>query len=251
VGSGVNWHEFVLYCIANNYAGVENLSLIPGTVGAAPIQNIGAYGVEVKNVIDQVFYLDFETNQLQNLQNAACKFGYRDSVFKNELKGKIFITAVSFILQKQPTFNTTYGAIATQLQLMGNAAVTLQAVSDAVIAIRQSKLPNHVVIGNAGSFFKNPTIPTIQFEALQATYPQIVGYANNENTTVKLAAGWLIEQCGLKGVQVGNTGCHKMQALVLVNYGGATGHEILEYSTVVINEVNNKFGITLEREINE
>ncbi len=250
VGSGVNWHQFVIYCINNNYAGIENLSLIPGTVGAAPMQNIGAYGVEVKNVIDAVFFYNIASNEMQSLKKEDCKFGYRDSIFKNELKAKIFITAVSFTLQKQATFNTSYGAIATELQKMGITTLTLKAVSDAVIAIRKSKLPDPQIIGNAGSFFKNPTIPIQQFETLQKEFTQIVGYKNENNTAVKVAAGWLIEQCGLKGVQVGNTGCHKMQALVLVNYGNATGQEIVDYSQTVINSVATKFGITLEREVN-
>ncbi len=250
VGSGVNWHQFVITCIANNWGGVENLSLIPGCVGACPIQNIGAYGVEVKNVITQVNYIDLNTKTQISINNKDCKFGYRDSIFKNELKGIFLITEVQFVLQKNSIINTSYGAIQTELDKHRITLPTIKDVSDAVIAIRSSKLPDPSKIGNAGSFFKNPSITNEQFETLTKDYTTIVGYANKDNKTTKVAAGWLIEHAGLKGVQVGNTGCHAMQALVLVNYGQAKGTEIYEYSQTVIDIVKNKFGIELEREVN-
>ncbi len=250
VGSGVNWHQFVLYCISNNYAGIENLSLIPGTVGAAPIQNIGAYGVEVKDTINAVTFYNYSTHTIETLNKSDCQFGYRDSIFKQTLKGKVFITSVELILQKTPSFNTSYGAIQTELAAMGVTAISIKAISDAVINIRSSKLPNPLVIGNAGSFFKNPSVSLSKYEALIIKFPNLVGYVNNVTQTVKLAAGWLIEYCGYKGYRQGNVGCHYMQALVLVNYGNATGTELFELSTAIINKVSFTFGVVLEREVN-
>lgn len=250
VGAGVNWHQFVLYSIHNNWYGLENLSLIPGNVGAAPMQNIGAYGVETKDFISTVETYHILDDSIKVYNNAECKFGYRESIFKKELKGQCIITAVTFKLSKKANFNTSYGAIEAELAKMNITDLTLKAISDAVIRIRTSKLPDPKIIGNAGSFFKNPSIDYMIFEKLKTSFPNIVGYINTNKDTVKIAAGWLIEQCGLKGVQVGQTGCHITQALVLVNYGKATGKEILEYSTKVIETVQNKFGITLEREVN-
>jgi UDP-N-acetylmuramate dehydrogenase len=250
VGAGVNWHELVMHCVANNWGGIENLSLIPGCVGASPMQNIGAYGVEVKGVITQVEAIDVSTLQQITFTNSDCKFGYRESIFKNEYKGQFIITAVYFKLNKQPIFNISYGAIETELAKMGVATLSIKAISDAVIRIRTSKLPDPKVIGNAGSFFKNPSIEDSQFELLQNEFPNIVGYKNETSNTVKLAAGWLIEQCGFKGYRKGDAGCHALQALVLVNYGTAKGNEIVELSKQIITAVQEKFKVTLQREVN-
>ncbi len=250
VGAGVNWHELVLHCVANNWGGIENLSLIPGCVGASPMQNIGAYGVEVKDTITKVEAIDVSTLEQITFSNSDCKFGYRESVFKNEYKGQFIITAVYFKLNKTPVFNTSYGAIETELAKMGVTALSIKAISDAVIRIRSSKLPDPKLIGNAGSFFKNPSIDNIQFEQLQHEFPNIVGYTNEHNNMVKLAAGWLIEQCGFKGYRKGDAGCHALQALVLVNYGTAKGQEILDLSEQIINAVQTKFKVTLQREVN-
>lgn len=248
VRSGEVWHEFVLHCISNGWAGVENLSLIPGTVGAAPMQNIGAYGVEAKEVIANVSGWHREDNRYIELNNEECRFGYRDSIFKHELKNKVYIADVTFKLNKQPDFNTSYGAIAQQLEAMKVEQLSIKAVSDAVIAIRSSKLPNPKEIGNAGSFFKNPTIDITQFNALQKEYPTIPNYPVDEKT-IKVPAGWLIEQCGFKGMKKGNTGVHAKQALVLVNYGGVQGSEVYNLSEEILQTVNAHFGIMLEREV--
>jgi UDP-N-acetylmuramate dehydrogenase len=249
VAAGENWHAFVLHCITNNWCGVENLSLIPGCVGAAPMQNIGAYGVEVKDLITAVEAVALHNGQVTTFNNEQCKFGYRESIFKHEAKGKYIITAVTFKLSKTPNYKTSYGAIQTELDKMGVTNLSISAISQAVINIRTSKLPNPAEIGNAGSFFKNPSISVEKYQELKQTFPKIVGYTNADGT-IKLAAGWLIEECGLKGVRVGNTGCHTQQALVLVNYGNATGKEIFAYSQHVINEVYQKFNVGLEREVN-
>lgn len=248
-GAGENWHQFVLYCIQRNWSGIENLSLIPGNVGASPMQNIGAYGVEV----DDVFW-DLEAYHLQDKKNVTftrsdCEFGYRESVFKKKYKEQFAILNVTFQLRKRPRFNTSYGAIEQELEKMGVKELSIKAISDAVISIRSSKLPNPGETGNAGSFFKNPTITTSEFENLQLKFEKIVGYPNTDGT-VKLAAGWLIEQCGWKGFRKGDAGCHAKQALVLVNYGNATGKEIYQLSEEILQSVKEKFGITLEREVN-
>lgn len=248
VSSGEVWHELVMYAIANNWAGIENLALIPGTVGAAPMQNIGAYGVEVKDVIEEVTFWHWEQLQYVTYNNAQCNFGYRDSVFKHELKGRVLITDVTFRLAKQPSFKTSYGAITQELEQMGVTELSIQAIAQAVINIRSSKLPDPKQIGNAGSFFKNPTIPLQQFTELQQQYPAMPSYPVDA-ATVKVPAGWLIEQCGLKGYKTGNTGVHAKQALVLVNYGGANGNEVWELSGKVVATVQEKFGIELEREV--
>ncbi len=249
VASGEVWHEFVLNCIANGWAGVENLSLIPGSVGAGPMQNIGAYGVELKDVFYELEALDLESLEVKVFSKEDCKFGYRESVFKHELKGKYFITSVTFNLQQHATLNTSYGAIQQQLNLKGIAAPSIKDVSDAVIAIRSTKLPNPNVLGNAGSFFKNPEVESTLFSELKAAHPDIVGYPL-ESGNVKLAAGWLIEQCGWKGKIVGNCGSHKDQALVLVNYGGATGAEVYALALSIKKSVFEKFGVEINPEVN-
>ncbi|MFC4263626.1 UDP-N-acetylmuramate dehydrogenase [Ferruginibacter yonginensis] len=248
-GAGVSWHAFVLYCIAHGLAGVENLSLIPGSVGASPMQNIGAYGVEIKDVFESLEAYHLHDKTMVTFNNAACAFGYRESVFKNKYKHQFVITTVTYRLRKQPIFNTSYGAIETALQTMGVTTLSIKAISDAVIGIRKSKLPDPQVIGNAGSFFKNPTVPTAQFESLKTTFPAIVGYKVDDQQT-KLAAGWLIEQCGFKGYREGDAGCHAQQALVLVNYGHADGNAILQLSEKIIESVAQKFGVMLQREVN-
>ena len=248
-GAGVGWHSFVLYCIENNFAGAENLSLIPGSVGASPMQNIGAYGVELKNIFYELKAFHINDKKLVTFTNKDCEFGYRESVFKNKLKGQFVITSVTFRLNKIPVYNTSYGAIETELQKMGIQSPSIKSISDAVIRIRKSKLPDPKIIGNAGSFFKNPTVINIEFQNLKMEYPGIVGYAVGENET-KLAAGWLIEKAGFKGYRLNDAGCHEKQALVLVNYGNATGEEILHLSEKVINAVKLMFDVTLHKEVN-
>lgn len=248
-GAGVNWHSLVMYCIDNDFAGIENLSLIPGSVGASPMQNIGAYGVEIKDVFYQLEALHREDGKLVTFNLDDCAFGYRESVFKKQYKNQFIITSVTYRLNKKPVFNTSYGAIEQELERMGVKELTIRAISDAVIHIRSSKLPNPAEIGNAGSFFKNPEVQKDQFENLKNVYPNIVGYTL-ENGKVKLAAGWLIEQCGWKGYRKGDAGCHAKQALVLVNYGNAKGDDILSLSEEIMRSVNEKFGVIIEREVN-
>ncbi|MBL7883374.1 MAG: UDP-N-acetylmuramate dehydrogenase [Bacteroidia bacterium] len=247
--AGEVWHEFVMYCINNNYAGLENLSLIPGCVGASPMQNIGAYGVEIKDVFYELEALNVKDLSLRTFTNTDCKFGYRESVFKRELKNQYIITSVTFKLNKTPNFNTSYGAIEQELEKMGVKELNIQAISKAVCAIRSSKLPNPEEIGNAGSFFKNPEVSKNKFEQLKSKFPNIVGY-ELENGNVKLAAGWLIEQCGWKGKTLGDAGVHKLQALVLVNYANASGNEIYDLSEKIIASVKQKYDVALEREVN-
>ncbi len=250
IGGGVNWHDFVLWAIDNNLAGVENLSLIPGTVGAAPIQNIGAYGVELKDVFEKLEALNVQTLEIQTFTKKDCRFGYRDSVFKNELKDQYLITKVFLTLQKTPKqLKTSYGDISKTLAEKGILNPTIRDMSNAVIAIRQSKLPDPSVIGNAGSFFKNPTVPKVVFDVLKAQFSNIVGYPN-DNQEVKIAAGWLIEQCGWKGKRLGNVGVHERQALVLVNYGGGKGMEIKNLAQKIQASVFEKFQIQLMAEVN-
>lgn len=249
VKGGENWHEFVLFCIQNNYAGAENLSLIPGSVGASPIQNIGAYGVEMKSIFHCLNAYHFPTGEIHQFTLLDCEFGYRDSVFKSKYKGEYLILDITFQLNKTPDFNTSYGAIEQQLEAMKISSPTIKDVSDAVIAIRQSKLPDPKVLGNTGSFFKNPVVNSNTLEAIQSSYPEVPNYPA-PNNQVKIAAGWLIEQAGWKGYKRNNHGVHTKQALVLVNYGGATGQEIFQLSQDIIDSVNEKFGIELEREVN-
>jgi UDP-N-acetylmuramate dehydrogenase len=250
-GAGVNWHELVLYCVENNYAGMENLSLIPGTVGAAPMQNIGAYGVEVEQLVDHLDAIDSITGKPRRFAHADCRFGYRESIFKHELKGHYIITSVTFRLDKTPTFHTRYGAIQETLDEMGISSdnLSIRAISNAVVKIRRSKLPDPAEIGNAGSFFKNPEIPQAQFEALKAAHPTLPGYPTTPGQ-VKVPAGWLIEQAGWKGYRHGDAGVHAKQALVLVNYGRATGNEILALARQVQDSVNETFGIEIRPEVN-
>lgn len=251
-GAGVNWHEFVMYCVENNYAGLENLSLIPGTVGAAPMQNIGAYGVEIEQVFDSLTAVDVSTGEQRTFTHADCGFGYRESVFKRDLKGQYIITSVTFRLDQQPTFHTRYGAIQETLDAMGitDDNLSIRAMSDAVIRIRRSKLPDPTEIGNAGSFFKNPEIPQEQFDTLKARFPTLPGYPLADGDKVKVPAGWLIEQAGWKGYRAGDAGVHAKQALVLVNYGNATGHEILALAHRVQQSVQEKYGIAITPEVN-
>ncbi|WP_299158714.1 UDP-N-acetylmuramate dehydrogenase [uncultured Tenacibaculum sp.] len=250
VNAGENWHEFVLWCVSQNYGGIENLSLIPGNVGTCPIQNIGAYGVEVKDTITRVEAIDIKTGKLIEFSNTECKFGYRNSIFKNEAKGKYIITSVSFQLTKsEHKLNTSYGAIETELTSKKITNPTIKDVSDAVIAIRQSKLPDPKKIGNSGSFFKNPVISKEHFDKLQSKYPNIPSYVISD-TEIKVPAGWLIEQSGFKGKRFGEYGIHEKQALVLVNYGDATGKEIYELAQEIQNTIKNKFDINLEIEVN-
>ena len=245
VGAGENWHAFVQYALQRNWAGVENLSLIPGSVGAAPMQNIGAYGVEIKDVFHELTAYHLEEKKVYTFSLNDCEFGYRESVFKRRLRGMFVILDVTFRLNKVAHLHTEYGAIREEL---GDRAPTIQTVSEAVIRIRRSKLPDPADIGNAGSFFKNPTVGFSDFERLKEGFPGIVGYAGE--TGVKLAAGWLIEQCGWKGFRRGDAGVHARQALVLVNYGHARGQEIYELSEEILQSVAAKFGVELEREVN-
>lgn len=250
-GAGVNWHEFVMFCVENNYAGLENLSLIPGTVGAAPMQNIGAYGVEIEQVFESLTAVHVETGEIRTFTHADCQFGYRESVFKHTVKGQYIITDVTFRLSSQPDFHISYGAIQDTLADMGIStdSLTIKNVSDAVIRIRRSKLPDPADIGNAGSFFKNPEIPVSQFEALKDTYPSLPGYPTR-TSTIKVPAGWLIEQAGWKGFRSGDTGVHTKQALVLVNYGNANGSDIISLSKDIQSSVHQKFGISISPEVN-
>lgn len=248
-GAGESWHQVVLYCLAHSYAGVENLALIPGSVGASPMQNIGAYGVEIKDVFHQLEAVHLNEKTTQTFSLADCGFGYRESVFKHQLKGQFVITSVTYKLFKNPMPNTSYGAIQQELDKMDVKKLTIQNIAQAVINIRSSKLPDWKLIGNAGSFFKNPEIEKAYYEDLKKLHPQIVAFPL-PNEKVKLAAGWLIEQCGWKGYRTGDAGCYPKQALVLVNYGGATGTEIYGLSERILQSVKEKFGVTLEREVN-
>lgn len=248
-GAGELWHGLVQHTMDRNWGGLENLSLIPGEVGAAPIQNIGAYGVELKDVFYELEAYDRKEKKVFTFGVNDCLFGYRDSIFKSARKERYIILNVTFILRKNPVLNTHYGAIREELKLMGVKSPTIQDVSKAVIKIRRSKLPDPAVIGNAGSFFKNPVVDQAKFLSLSEKYPEMPAYPH-EDQSVKLAAGWLIEQCGWKGYRRGDAGVHINQALVLVNYGKATGKEIYELSEKILTSVYKKFGIPLEREVN-
>ena len=248
VGAGEVWHELVMHCVDNGWGGIENLSLIPGSVGAAPMQNIGAYGVEIKDVFVQLSALNLSTLQVDTFTNEECQFGYRESIFKRELKGQHMITSIQLRLSKNHSVNTSYGAIEAQLKAGGTSTPTIKDVSAAVIKIRQSKLPDPAELGNAGSFFKNPIIDRSTFDAIKARHPEVPNYPASNG--IKLAAGWLVEQCGWKGKRVGNCGSHEKQALVIVNYGGSTGSEIFDLSEQIMQSVKSEFGIQLEREVN-
>jgi len=249
-GAGENWHECVLWAIENGYGGIENLSLIPGTVGAAPMQNIGAYGVELKDVFVELEAVHLREKTQQTFNHAACKFAYRESVFKKELKGQFFITAVTLQLtKKNHKLNTSYGAIQTTLEKNNIKSPDIKSISDAVIQIRQSKLPDPTKLGNAGSFFKNPIIPKSQFDPIKLAHSGIVSY-DLPDDMVKVPAGWLIEQCGWKGKQIGDAGTYKNQALVIVNHGKASGEDIWQLAQKIQQSVNDKFGIKLTPEVN-
>lgn len=248
-GGGVVWNDFVNYCVAHNFAGVENLSLIPGTVGASPIQNIGAYGVELKDVFYSCEAFEISTGNIKTFNYNDCHFGYRESIFKGELKGRFIITSVTFKLKTEAAVNTSYGAIEAELKNRGIENPGIADVSAAVSHIRVSKLPDPSTIGNAGSFFKNPVIEKYEFADIVAKTPDVVHYPTADGK-IKLAAGWLIEQCGWKGKVVGETGTWKNQALVLVNHGKATGAEVYSFSEQIIDSVKSTFGVTLEREVN-
>jgi len=250
IQAGENWHEFVMWCVKKNLGGLENLSLIPGNVGACPIQNIGAYGVEVKDTICEVEALEITSNQLRTFTNKECGFGYRNSVFKNELKGKYIITSVTFTLTSENhKINTNYGVIENELNAKGISTPSIKDISDAIIKIRKSKLPDPAEIGNCGSFFKNPVIDIELFKTLQKKYPNIPNYPISA-TQVKVPAGWLIEQAGFKGKRFGDAGIHKNQALVLVNYNNATGKEIHILAKKIQQTIHDVFSIQLEIEVN-
>lgn len=253
VGAGINWHQFVRYCVNLNLGGVENLSLIPGNVGASPMQNIGAYGVEIKDVFYELNALHLQDQTILSFSNNDCHFGYRESVFKNKFKDQFAIIDVTFRLQKKPIFNISYGAIAAQLEKMNITELSVKSISDAIIEIRTSKLPDPKFVGNAGSFFKNPVISHREWNdliQLKKLIEETVPFFKIDDDHYKIPAAWLIEQCGWKGYRKGEAGCYDKQALVLVNYGNASGKEIYNLSTEIIISVKEKFGITLEREVN-
>jgi UDP-N-acetylmuramate dehydrogenase len=247
--AGENWHEFVMYCIENHFCGMENLSLIPGCVGASPMQNIGAYGVEIKDFFYSLEAIELKTGATHTFFKDDCRFGYRESVFKNIYKNAYVIISVSFELKKHADLNISYGAITQELEKMHVVNPGIKDVSQAVINIRRSKLPDPLVIGNAGSFFKNPVVENSLVEKIRETYPDVVHYPVDEHHS-KLAAGWLIERAGWKGYRNGDAGVHQLQALVLVNYGNAKGDEILKLSGQIIEDIKTKFGVELEREVN-
>lgn len=247
-GAGENWHQFVRYCLEHHWAGVENLSLIPGNVGASPMQNIGAYGVEVKDVFYSLDAYHIKDKVRVTFNAEDCHFGYRESIFKNKRKGEFIILDVTYKLSKRPHFNTSYGAIEEELEVMGVQELTIKAISDAVIRIRSSKLPDPKKTGNAGSFFKNPIVSVAQKKQLERSFPALRYFPFGK--AYKLAAGWLIEQCGWKGYREGDAGVHPKQALVLVNYKNANGDQIKALSEKIQQSVYKKFGVTLEREVN-
>jgi UDP-N-acetylmuramate dehydrogenase len=250
VGAGENWHAFVMYCVARNYGGVENLSLIPGTVGAAPMQNIGAYGIEIKKNILSVEAVEISTGDVRYFDNQACRFGYRESIFKQEVKDKFLITSVTLKLTKKDHhFNISYGSIDETLKQLGSQTLSVKAISDAVIYIRSHKLPDPSRIGNAGSFFKNPSIQADLMDFIKNDYPSLPSYPSTDGL-VKIPAAWLIEQCGWKGKTFDNIGVHQHQALVLVNYGGGKGEKIWELAMKIKESVKEKFNITLQPEVN-
>jgi len=249
VQAGEVWDDFVNYCLDHNYGGVENLALIPGNVGSCPIQNIGAYGVEVKDTIEAVEVVNIESLQMFELSNHECRFGYRDSIFKHELKGKVIIVSVIFRLTKKHILHHHYGAIQDELKALGIDDPGIKDIAAAVCNIRRAKLPDPKEVGNAGSFFKNPSVSEKDFNKLKMSFPSMPSYAQDDGT-FKIPAGWLIEQCGWKGHREGETGVHAKQALVLVNYGNAKGREIINLAKKILKSVTDKFGIGLEMEVN-
>ena len=248
-GAGIVWNDLVNYCVDNDYAGIENLSLIPGSVGASPVQNIGAYGVELQDIFHSCRAFEISTGKIKVFTKEDCAFSYRDSVFKSSLKGLYIITEVTFKLSKIFKPNVSYGAITEELAKRGINVPSIKQLSQVISHIRVSKLPDPTTIGNAGSFFKNPIIAESTFNKLKSQFADIVHFPAGEGY-VKVSAGWLIEQCDWKGKVVGNTGTWKNQALVLVNHGNATGNEIFQFSSSIIDSVNAKYGILLEREVN-
>ncbi|WP_422859252.1 UDP-N-acetylmuramate dehydrogenase [Flagellimonas sp. S174] len=250
VMAGENWHNLVLWSLDNGYGGLENLSLIPGNTGTAPIQNIGAYGVELKDIFESCTAMEIATGELVEFDQDSCQFGYRDSIFKNKAKGKFIITSVNLRLTKENhQLNTNYGAIENELKKQGIVYPTIHDVSKAVIAIRRSKLPDPDEIGNSGSFFKNPIVSGKVFEKLKKTYPEVPSYQISKSE-IKIPAGWLIEQCGFKGKRIGDAGVHEKQALVLVNYGNASGQDIMDLATDIQKTVKKKFNIEITPEVN-
>lgn len=248
-GAGEPWDDFVSHCVDQGFGGLENLSLIPGTVGASPVQNIGAYGVEMKDRFESLEYFEFASGQVLLFTAEGCRFGYRNSIFKQEMKDRGIVLSVTFRLSENPLFDTSYGAIGDELKRMGVQELSLESVRNAVINIRRSKLPDPAVTGNAGSFFKNPTVDDRKYQKLLNEFPDIVSYPQSGNMH-KLAAGWLIDRCGWKGYREGDAGVHDRQALVIVNHGEATGEEIFRLSERIRTSVLEKFGIELEREVN-
>ena len=249
IGAGENWHELVMYCVDNGWGGIENLSLIPGNTGTAPMQNIGAYGVEIKETFVELEALEISSGKIVKFNNSDCEFGYRESVFKNKMKNQYIILNITLELKKNPVLNINYGDVKAILESQNIKNPGIKEVSNAIISIRQSKLPDPKKIGNSGSFFKNPIVSLNQLELIKKKYPNVVNYEINENE-FKIAAGWLIERAGWKGKKFNNYGIHEKQALVLVNYGLANGMEIFELSEKIILDIKDKFGITLEREVN-
>jgi len=249
VGAGVQWHQLVVYCVERNYAGIENLSWIPGTVGAAPVQNIGAYGGELSEVFEELEALEIRTGKIKKFKKTDCKFGYRESIFKNELKGEFIILSVTLRLDKEPTFRISYGAIEETLAAMQVKQVSIKAISEAITHIRQQKLPDPAILGNAGSFFKNPVIDVTTATKLQQDHPTLPTHVL-PNDTMKIPAAWLIEQCGWKGYRRGEVGVHPQHALVLVNYGEAIGQEVFHLAQDIQQSVFGKFGIQLVPEVN-
>ena len=248
-GAGIVWHDLVLYCVQCGWGGVENMSLIPGKVGAAPMQNIGAYGVELKDVFHELEALRVDDGEVVHFDKVACAFGYRESFFKRAGKDRFVILNVTLRLSKRPVLNTSYGNIKQELERRGVSTPSLVDVSEAVIAIRQSKLPDPAVIGNAGSFFKNPVVSAEVAQRIRSEYADMPGYPTGDGL-VKLAAGWLIEKAGWKGYREGAFGVHAAQALVLVNHGGAAGKDIFDLSTRILADIQERFGVELEREVN-
>ena len=248
--AGENWHEFVLWTIEQNFGGLENMSLIPGNVGTTPVQNIGAYGTEIKDTFISCEAMSIDNQEMKTFSKEACHFGYRESIFKHEAKDQFIITSVVFKLTKRNhKINISYGDITKELEKQNVVTPTLAAISNAVIAIRQSKLPDPKELGNSGSFFKNPIISKEQYEKAKILYPEMPHYVISE-TQVKVPAGWLIEKAGFKGKRFGDAGIHKNQALVLVNYGNATGKEILDISKNIQATILKEFGIAIEAEVN-
>ena len=248
--AGEMWHDFVIHTLDNGWGGLENLALIPGCVGASPMQNIGAYGIEIKDVFSWLEAINIETGECVKFLLEDCKFGYRESIFKLEEKGKWVIVRVAFRLDRQSELKTGYGALESELSNISNEKITHSDVANAVVKIRNSKLPNPAILGNAGSFFKNPVIDNTLFSDLQLIYPEIPNYSQTDGS-IKLAAGWLIDQAGWKGHNRGTHGVHDKQALVLVNRGGASGREIWRLATDIMTSVEHKFGIKLEPEVNQ